>query len=223
VRVGLAVSRSLVSGIVTLPAKSFETDRRLCHRDRCCHVITLGGRGFDALDELGHPVEPEVCYVHHFSTGGSFRQRKPAVAGSRSTYHSVGAGVRWSVRRVIWATEAVVVNAADEMTPSNAKAFEMEQRQFTRLHVRPTYPFFVSRMSPTPWDRMARISRRGTPTAHGRRSVSCSQPTLAQRPHELEELYFLIKDDDLAVISDRPMLNSDVRKKCFTPGAAVAT
>ena len=47
--------------------------------------------------------------------------------------------------------------------------------------------------------------------------------TLAQRPPELEELFFLIKDDDLAVISDRPLLNSDVRKKCFTPGAAVAT
>jgi DNA-binding MarR family transcriptional regulator len=46
---------------------------------------------------------------------------------------------------------------------------------------------------------------------------------LAQRPQEVDEVFFLIKDDDLAVISDRPFLNSDVRRKCFTPWAAVAT
>jgi hypothetical protein len=66
-------------------------------------------------------VEPAVRYIHHFSTGGSFRQRKPAVVDFRSAYLSVGAAVRWGVRRVIWATEAIVVNAADEVTPSSAK------------------------------------------------------------------------------------------------------
>jgi len=44
--------------------------------------------------------------------------------------------------------------------------------------------------------------------------------TLAHRPND--ELFFLIKDDDLAIISNRPFLN-EARQKCFTPCAAVVT
>jgi DNA-binding MarR family transcriptional regulator len=47
--------------------------------------------------------------------------------------------------------------------------------------------------------------------------------TLAQRVPEIDNVFFLIKDDDLAVISDRPYLNTDADKKCFIPGAALAT
>jgi hypothetical protein len=64
------------------------------------------------------------------STGGSVSQRK---AGCRrlSVSHSVGAVVRWGVRRIIGATEAVVVNAAVEMTPSNAKVPCVDVRHAT--------------------------------------------------------------------------------------------
>jgi hypothetical protein len=47
--------------------------------------------------------------------------------------------------------------------------------------------------------------------------------TLARRPEESEELFFLVKDDDLAIISDRPFLSGAGQKKCFTPCAAVVT
>jgi hypothetical protein len=65
--------------------------------------------------------------IHHFSTG-SFKQRKPAVVGSRSAYHSVGAVVRWNVRRIIWATEPIVINTAAEMMPSNAEVSCVDMR-----------------------------------------------------------------------------------------------
>lgn len=45
--------------------------------------------------------------------------------------------------------------------------------------------------------------------------------TLAHTPDE-NELFFLIKDDDLAIVSNRPFLN-EPRQKCFTPCAAVVT
>jgi hypothetical protein len=76
-------------------------------------------------------VEPVVRYRHQFSTGGLFRQRKPAVIDSRSAYNSVGAVVRWDVRRVVWATEAIVVNAADEMMPSSPKVPLIDVRHAT--------------------------------------------------------------------------------------------
>lgn len=47
--------------------------------------------------------------------------------------------------------------------------------------------------------------------------------TLARRPLEANEVYFLVKDDDLAIVSHRPFLASDVPSKCFVPGAAFAT
>ena len=47
--------------------------------------------------------------------------------------------------------------------------------------------------------------------------------TLTRRPSEVDHVFFLIKDDDLAVVSYMPFLNSDARLKCFVPGAAVAT
>src|ERR1700722_12031514 len=116
--------------IVRLSASGFRTGRSSCHSDRCCSVITFEDRGFDALDELGHPVV--VRYRHQFSTGGLFRQRRPAVVDFRSAYHSVGAVVRWRVRRIIGATEAIVVNATKEMTPSNAKVPLVDMRHATR-------------------------------------------------------------------------------------------
>jgi hypothetical protein len=47
--------------------------------------------------------------------------------------------------------------------------------------------------------------------------------TLARRPVEANEVYFLVKDDDLAIVSHRPFLASHVPSKCFVPGAAFAT
>src|ERR1700733_340634 len=63
--------------------------------------------------------------------GELFRQRMLAVVDCRSPYNSVGAVVRWGVRRIIWATEAVVVNAADEMAPSGAKVPLVDVRHAT--------------------------------------------------------------------------------------------
>jgi hypothetical protein len=40
--------------------------------------------------------------------------------------------------------------------------------------------------------------------------------TLASRHQPEDELFFLVKDDDLAVVSDRPFL-SHSRQKCFSP------
>jgi hypothetical protein len=65
--------------------------------------------------------------IHHFSTG-SFKQQKPAVVGSRSAYHSVCAVVRWNVRRIIWATEPIVINATAEMMPSNTEVSRVDMR-----------------------------------------------------------------------------------------------
>jgi hypothetical protein len=64
-------------------------------------------------------------------TGGSISQRKPAAIDFRSAYNSVGAVVRWGVRRIIGATEAIVVNATNEMMPSNAKVPLVDMRHAT--------------------------------------------------------------------------------------------
>jgi hypothetical protein len=66
--------------------------------------------------------------------GGLFKQRKPAVVGFRSGYHSVGAVVRRDVRRIIRATEPIVINATAEMMPSNAKASGVDMRHTTRAN-----------------------------------------------------------------------------------------
>ena len=71
--------------------------------------------------------------IHHFSTG-SFKQQKPAVVGSRSAYHSVCAVVRWNVRRIIWATEPIVINATAEMMPSNTEVSRVDMRHLTRAN-----------------------------------------------------------------------------------------
>jgi len=65
---------------------------------------------------------------------GLFKQRKPAVVGFRSGYHSVGAVVRRDVRRIIRATEPIVINATAEMMPSNAKASGVDMRHTTRAN-----------------------------------------------------------------------------------------
>jgi hypothetical protein len=67
------------------------------------------------------------------SAGGSISQRRPAAIDFRSAYNSVGAVVRWGVRRIIGATEAIVVNATNEMMPSNAKVALVDMRHATRV------------------------------------------------------------------------------------------
>ena len=129
-RVGLAVPVSCRPAIATPPANGDETDRRSCRSDRCCRVTTRERRWFEALDELGPPWSRRYVYSPLLH-GGAHSQRKPAVVDFRATYHSVGAAVRWSVRRIVWATEAIVVNAADEMTPSNAKVPLVDMRHAT--------------------------------------------------------------------------------------------
>ncbi len=47
--------------------------------------------------------------------------------------------------------------------------------------------------------------------------------TLAHRPSEAGDVFFLIKDDDLAVVSHRPFLASSAPNKCFAPGTVLAT
>ena len=91
------------------------------------------GDGWRSRNELGHPVKPAICYVRHLH-GGPIRQRKPAVIGFRSAYHSVGAVVRRDVRRIVWATEPIVINAAAEMVPSNTKASRVDMRHLTRAN-----------------------------------------------------------------------------------------
>jgi hypothetical protein len=84
-------------------------------------------RGFDVLDELGQHPQWSVTT----SPRGAIQAAKAGCRRLRSAYHSVGAIVRGGVRRIIWATEAVVVNAAVEMTPSNAKVPCVDARHAT--------------------------------------------------------------------------------------------
>lgn len=47
--------------------------------------------------------------------------------------------------------------------------------------------------------------------------------TLAHRPSETGDVFFLIKDDDLAIVSHHPFLASSAPSKCFIPATALAT
>jgi hypothetical protein len=84
------------------------------------------------VERAGPPRKAGDMLYSPSPRGGSVSQRKPAAIDFQSAYHSVGAVVRWGVRRIIWATEAIVVNATTEMTPSNAKVPLIDVRHATR-------------------------------------------------------------------------------------------
>jgi hypothetical protein len=66
--------------------------------------------------------------------GGLNQPAKAAAIDSRSAYNSVGAVVRWDVRRIIGAPEPIVINATAVMMPSNAKVSCVNMRHATRAN-----------------------------------------------------------------------------------------
>jgi hypothetical protein len=84
------------------------------------------------VERVGPPRKAGDRLYSPSPRGASLSQRKPAVIDSRSAYNSVGAVVRWDVRRIIGATEAIVVNATNEMMSSDAKVSLVDVRHATR-------------------------------------------------------------------------------------------
>jgi hypothetical protein len=116
--------------IATSSMNTCEADRTSCNGDRAAVPRRSNGDGSRPLSLLSwaHLVELAVFYSPILQVSPS-RQRGRARPRTTSglACHSVGAGVRQGVRRVVRATEAVVINgAANEITPSNAKVLVVD-------------------------------------------------------------------------------------------------
>jgi hypothetical protein len=122
-------SRSLLNSYVDIiNDNACEADRTSCRRARRHHARMAKVRDCYSC-KLGPPGEIGDLLFANSPCGPAKAAKAARSRLSGSAYHSVGAGIRPGARRVIRvirAIEAVVVVAADEMTPSSAKVIVVQ-------------------------------------------------------------------------------------------------